>query len=37
VRSVHNLLHTPDTPPGHSPPSSPDEVRERAERELREA
>ena len=31
VRGVHNLLHTPGQEPGHSPPSTPDEVRERAE------
>jgi osmotically-inducible protein OsmY len=37
VRGLHNLLHTPDAPPGHSPPSSPDEVRERADREQGEA
>ena len=30
VRGVHNLLHTPGQPPGHSPPSTPDEVRQRA-------
>jgi hypothetical protein len=33
VRGLHNLLHTPDQPPGHSPPSTPAEVRERAEHE----
>ncbi|MBA2637536.1 MAG: BON domain-containing protein [Solirubrobacterales bacterium] len=33
VRAVHNLLHTPGTAAGHSPPSTPDEVRERAEHE----
>ena len=30
---MHNLLHTPGTPAGHSPPSDPDEVRARAEEE----
>jgi hypothetical protein len=30
VREVNNLLHTPGTPPKHSPPSSPDDLRERA-------
>ncbi len=30
VKDVHNLLHTPGSPPKHSPPSDPDEVRERA-------
>ncbi len=32
VKDVHNLLHTPGSEPKHSPPSEPDEVRERAER-----
>jgi osmotically-inducible protein OsmY len=32
VRDVHNLLHTPGSPPLHSPPSDPDEVRARAAR-----
>ena len=31
VKDVHNLLHTPGSPPKHSPPSDPDEVRARAE------
>ncbi len=31
VKDVHNLLHTPGSPPRHSPPSDPAEVRERAE------
>ena len=31
VKEVRNLLHTPGTPPQHSPPSEPDEVRARAE------
>jgi hypothetical protein len=30
VKRVENLLHTPGSPPKHSPPSSPAEVRERA-------
>lgn len=30
VRDVHNLLHTPGSPPKHSPVSSPDEVHARA-------
>ena len=30
VRAVHTLLHTPGTPPKHSPPSDPAEVRSRA-------
>jgi len=30
VKDVHNLLHTPGSPPKHSPPSDPDEVRARA-------
>lgn len=30
VKDVHNLLHTPGSPPKHSPPSDPEEVRERA-------
>lgn len=30
VKDVHNLLHTPGSPPKHSPASSADEVRERA-------
>jgi BON domain len=29
VHEVRNLLHTPGSPPEHSPPSDPDEVRER--------
>jgi osmotically-inducible protein OsmY len=29
VKDVHNLLHTPGSPPKHSPPSDPQEVRER--------
>jgi osmotically-inducible protein OsmY len=33
VREVNNLLHTPGTPPKHSPPSTPDDVRERARHE----
>jgi hypothetical protein len=33
VKDVHNLLHTPGTPAGHSPPSDPAEVRARAEEE----
>jgi osmotically-inducible protein OsmY len=32
VRDVHNLLHVPGTPAPHAAPSSPDEVRARAER-----
>jgi osmotically-inducible protein OsmY len=32
VREVHNLLHVPGTPAPHSPLSTPDEVRARAER-----
>lgn len=31
VRDVHNLLHTPGSPPKHSPPSDPEDVRRRAE------
>ena len=31
VKRIHNLLHTPGSPPKHSPPSDPAEVRERAE------
>lgn len=31
VRDVHNLLHTPGSPPKHSPPSDPADVRSRAE------
>jgi len=31
VKEVHNLLHTPGSPPEHSPPSDPAEVRERAD------
>jgi osmotically-inducible protein OsmY len=31
VKEVHNLLHTPGSPPKHSPPSDPAEVRERAD------
>jgi hypothetical protein len=30
VKDVRNLLHTPGSPPKHSPPSDPAEVRERA-------
>ena len=30
VKEVRNLLHTAGSPPKHSPPSEPDEVRERA-------
>ena len=30
VEDVHNLLHTPGAEPGHSPPSTPNEVRSRA-------
>jgi hypothetical protein len=30
VRRVENLLHTPGSPPGHSPPSDPADVRRRA-------
>jgi len=30
VKDVHNLLHTPGTPPKHSPPSDPADVKERA-------
>jgi hypothetical protein len=30
VKRVENLLHTPGTPPKHSPPSDPEEVRRRA-------
>ena len=30
VRELHNLLHTPGSPPKHSPPSDPAEVRARA-------
>ena len=32
VRDVHNLLHTAGSPPKHSPPSEPDEVRARADK-----
>jgi osmotically-inducible protein OsmY len=32
VRDVHNLLHVPGTPAPHAPPSDPDDVRARAER-----
>ena len=32
VRDVHNLLHTPGTPPKHSPVSDPAAVRARADR-----
>lgn len=31
VKDVHNLLHTPGSPPRHSPASDPEEVRERAD------
>lgn len=31
VRDVHNLLHTAGSPPKHSPPSSPEDVRRRAQ------
>lgn len=31
VKDVHNLLHTPGSPPKHSPISTPEEVRARAE------
>ena len=31
VKEVHNLLHTPGSPPKHSPPSDPDEVRGRVD------
>ena len=31
VKEVRNLLHTPGSPPKHSPASDPDEVRARAE------
>ena len=30
VTEVHNLLHTPGSPPKHSPPSEPEDVRARA-------
>lgn len=30
VKDVHNLLHTAGSPPKHSPPSTPEEVRARA-------
>ncbi|HEV2786855.1 MAG TPA: BON domain-containing protein [Solirubrobacteraceae bacterium] len=30
VRELHNLLHTPGSPPQHSPPSDPADVRARA-------
>ena len=31
VEEVRNLLHTPASPPKHSPPSDPEEVRARAQ------
>lgn len=31
VKDVHNLLHTSGSPPKHSPPSEPDDVRSRAD------